>query len=146
MQLSIRPIRETDYRDVAIIWSDVLDIPTTEQELAAFYAQVGGDDRYQTFVAEADGKVIGLITTVSALAIGHPNGYTKINGLGVLPDYRRMGVGKALILRAEQESRENGTYYLGLATGLTRHDAHAFYENMGFRKTSYWFRKRVPEA
>ena len=40
---------------------------------------MNGDDRYTTFVAEADGKIIGLVTMVTALAIGHPNGYTKIN-------------------------------------------------------------------
>ena len=70
-----------------------------------------GDDRYSTFVAEADGRVAGLVTMVTALAIGHPDGYSKVNGLGVLEEYRRNGIGKMLLKRAEQEAVANGTRY-----------------------------------
>lgn len=102
------------------------------------------DDRYSTFVAAAGGKVVGLVTLAKVLAIGHPNGYTKVNGLGVLPEYQGKGIGRMLLNKAEDEARKNGTYYLGLASGIGRTDAHGFYESMGFKKTSYWFRKKLP--
>jgi GNAT superfamily N-acetyltransferase len=101
------------------------------------------DDRYSTFVAEDDGRIVGLVTIVTAMAIGHPNGYTKINGLGVLPEYRYKGIGGMLLKRAEELAIENGTRYIGLASGFNRKEAHAFYEHMGYRKTSYWFRKSL---
>ena len=143
MNVTIREIEEKDYMSVAVIWREVLDIPVTDEELNNTYGKMKEDNRYSTYVAEADGKVVGLITMATALAIGHPTGYTKINGLGVLPEYRKMGIGKKLIEQAEQEAVRNGTRYLGLASGLTRENAHKFYEHLGFKKTSYWFRKRV---
>lgn len=143
MQIAIRKLREEDYDAVAEIWRDVLDIPVTDECLAETYEKMGGDERYASFVAEADGKVVGLVTTVMTLAIGHPNGYTKINGLGVLPDYRGRGIGRMLLERAESIAAENGTRYLGLASGLSRTDAHGFYEHLGYRKTSYWFRRSL---
>ena len=48
-----------------------------------------------------------------------------------------------LLEKAEEIAEENGTGYLGLASGLQRETAHAFYEHMGYKKTSYWFRKRL---
>ena len=143
MNVIIREMEEKDYMSVAVIWREVLDIPVTDEELNNTYGKMKEDNRYSTYVAEADGKVVGLITMVTGLAIGHPTGYTKINGLGVLPEYRNMGIGRKLLEQAEQEAVRNGTRYLGLASGLTRENAHKFYEHMGYRKTSYWFRKRV---
>ena len=143
MDVRIRKLQRQDYQAVAEIWRDVLDIPVADGELCATYEKMDGDDRYATFVAEADGRVVGLVTTVTALAIGHPAGYTKVNGLGVLQEYRHIGIGRMLLNRAEEEAVANGTRYLGLASGFSREEAHRFYEHMGYRKTSYWFRKRL---
>jgi GNAT superfamily N-acetyltransferase len=142
-EVIIREIRENDYLSVAKIWRDVLDIPVTDDDLIHTYESMKEDKRYTTYVAESDGTVVGLVTMVTALAIGHPDGYTKINGLGVLPEYRNMGIGRMLLEQAEKVAVQNGTRYLGLASGLMREDAHRFYEHMGYVKTSYWFRKRV---
>ena len=141
--IEIRFIQEKDYPQVADIWRNVLDIPVTDECLSETYTKMNGDDRYTTFVAEADGKIIGLVTMVTALAIGHPNGYTKINGLGVLPEYQNKGVGGMLLKHAEKMAIENGTRYIGLASGFRREEAHAFYEHMGYQKTSYWLRKSL---
>ena len=139
--IEIRTIQEEDYPEVADIWRNVLEIPVTDECLSETYKKMSGDDRYTTFVAEADGKIVGLVTMVTAMAIGHPNGYTKINGLGVLPEYQNRGIGRMLLKKTEQQAMENGTRYLGLASGFMREEAHAFYEHMGYKKTSYWFRK-----
>ena len=141
--IEIRFIQEKDYPQVADIWRNVLDIPVTDECLSETYTKMNGDDRYTTFVAEADGKIIGLVTMVTALAIGHPNGYTKINGLGVLPEYQNKGVGGMLLKHAEKMAIENGTRYIGLASGFRHEEAHAFYEHMGYQKTSYWLRKSL---
>ena len=143
MDVRIRKLQRTDFKAVAKIWREVLDIPVTDDELCETYEKMDGDDRYSTFVAEADGRVIGLVTMVTALAIGHPAGYSKVNGLGVLQEYRRNGIGKMLLKEAEQEAIANGTRYVGLASGFSREDAHQFYEMMGYQKTSYWYHKRL---
>lgn len=103
------------------------------------------DDRYATFVAEENGKIVGLIAMVVCLAIGHPSRYAKINGLGALPEHRGKGIGRTLIEKAEEFAKANGATYLGLASGLQRETAHAFYEHMGCQKTSYWFSNVLPK-
>ena len=66
-----------------------------------------------------------------------------MNGIGVLPEYRRRGIGKMLMDRVEKMAVETGAPYIGLASGLGRTEAHAFYRSLGYRETSFWFRKNL---
>ena len=145
MSVIIRKITESDYESVMTIWNEVLDVPVTFETLCETYSVMSKDDRYCTFVAEADGVVAGLITAVHTLAIGHPGGYLKMNGLGVLPEYRNLGIGRMLLEEVEKLAIEKGSPYIGLASGIRRTDAHGFYEHLGYQKTSYWFRKDLAE-
>ena len=144
MSITIRKICQRDYKAVAVIWREVLDIRNaTDESVTETYEAMRQDDRYVTFVAEADGKIVGLAAAVKVLAIGHPGGYVKMNGIGVLPGYRRQGIGKKLMEQVERFAVEQGAPYVGLASGIKRVEAHAFYENSGYQKTSYWFRKSL---
>ena len=144
MKAVIRKICQSDYAAVAVIWREVLDIRNaTVEHVTETYEAMRHDDGYVTFVAEADGKIVGLVTAVKVLAIGHPGGYVKMNGIGVLPGYRHQGIGKELMEHVERFAIENGAPYVGLASGISRVEAHAFYENSRYQKASYWFRKSL---
>ena len=144
MKTVIRKIRQSDYAAVAVIWREVLDIRNaTDEHVTETYEAMRDDDCYVTFVAEAGGSIVGLATAVKVLAIGHPGGYVKMNGIGVLPEYRRQGIGKRLMEQVEQFAVEQGAPYVGLASGINRVEAHAFYGNSGYKKTSFWFRKSL---
>ncbi|MDY6392497.1 MAG: GNAT family N-acetyltransferase [Bacilli bacterium] len=143
IKVAIREIEKKDYPAVAFIWREVLDVPTTDDDLKKTYEKMRGDGRYSTLIAEVGGEVVGLVTAVFSYAVGHPNGYVKINGLGVRQEYRRKGIGKALLEAAERVAIDSGAPYIALASGFAREEAHAFYEHNGYQKTSYWFRKRL---
>ena len=118
-------------------------INATDESITETYEQMARDENYVTFVAQTQGKVIGLVTAVKVLAIGHPGSYVKMNGLGVISEYRRRGIGKLLMERAESWAAQQGAPYVGLASGIRRTDAHAFYERIGYSKTSFWFRRNI---
>ena len=144
MSITIRRIRQSDYGQAAAIWRDVLDIKNaTDESVAETYQEMEKNSDYCTYVAEDDGKIVGLAAAVKVLAVGHPGGYIKMNGIGVIPEYRRRGIGKMLMDRIEQMAVEAGAPYIGLASGLRRTDAHTFYRSLGYRETSYWFRKNL---
>ena len=144
MEILIRKISQSDYQAAAAIWREVLDVRNaTDENVAETYSIMEHDDRYVTFVAEADGKIVGLATAVKVLAIGHPGGYVKMNGIGVLPEYRHQGIRKKLLEHVERFAIEQGAPYVVLASGINRVEAHEFYENSGYQKTSYWFRKSL---
>ena len=107
MKIVIRKISQSDVQAAAAIWREVLDVRNATDEIVAeTYSVMEQDDRYVTFVAEADGKIAGLAAAVKVLAIGHPGGYVKMNGIGVLPEYRGQGIGKQLLAELEQILKE----------------------------------------
>lgn len=144
MSIVIREIESKDYVSAAAIWRDVLGFSAaTDENVTKTYERMKGDSRYCTFVADINGNVVGFATTVESLAIDHPNGYIKMNGLAVLPEYQHRGIGKALMERVEELAKERGASAVGLASGFQRTGAHEFYERLGYRKTSFYFRKNI---
>jgi len=144
MSVVIREIESKDYLPVAAIWRDVLGMQgATDENVTQTYEKMKGDSRYRTFVADMNGTVVGFSTTVEVMAIDYPNGYIKMNGLAVLPEYQRRGIGKALMERVEELAKERGASAVGLASGFWRTGAHKFYESLGYMKTSFYIRKNI---
>jgi len=62
-----------------------------------------------------------------------------IDDLVVRPDMRSSGIGNALLNAAKAEARAHGCDHIRLCSGLTREQAHRFYEQNGFARTSLQF-------
>lgn len=144
MNIVIREIESKDYMFIATIWRDVLGVlSATDEHVVETYEKMKGDIRYRTFVADVNGSIVGFATTVETLAIDQPNGYIKVNGLAVLPEFQHCGIGRMLMERVEKLACERNVSLIGLASGFQRTGAHEFYEHLGYQKLSYWFRKRI---
>ena len=140
----IREIENKDYLSVAAVWRDVFGpLSITDESFAQTCEKMKADSRYHIFIAEKYGNIIGFVTTVESLAINLPNGYIKVNGLAVLPEFRHCGIGKMLMERVEKLAGERNISLIGLASGFQRTDAHEFYEHLGYQKSSFWLSKRV---
>ena len=98
---------------------------------------------YQIFVACDGDKVVGYIGCVNYLAFELDNEGMKIIALAVSKDYRRKGIGTELLKTTEQWAKENNIEVILLNSGLSREDAHAFYESQGYFKKSYGFIKKI---
>ena len=62
-----------------------------------------------------------------------------LNDLYVDPNHRRNAIGRALMLRAIEHSRETGYSRVELATGVSNHQAQSLYESLGFeREVGYY--------
>lgn len=69
----------------------------------------------------------------------------NILGLAVSADYRRKGIGKALLNHTEDWARKSGINYVRLNSGITRKEAHNFYRAMGYdnEKVQIRFMKHI---
>ena len=138
----IREIRPEDYAAVARFWRDYLDVPAaTDESVSKTLEKMSEDHRYGTYVAEEDGKVVGFITFVEVLSIDDPNGYIKMNGIAVMPEYRHCGIAQQLTERVEQEARERGADSIGAASSFRRTGSQAMLTKLGYEKSAFWFHK-----
>lgn len=144
MNIVIREIDCKDYGPIAAIWHEVFGLSSvTDETVAKTFEKMKYDTRYCTFVADVNDKIVGFVTTVETLAIDQPNGYIKVNGLAVLPEFQRCGIGKMLMKRVEKLAAERKISLIGLASGFQRVGAHEFYERLGYQKLSFYFRKKI---
>ena len=95
------------------------------------------------FVGFVDGK---LVTTCTLIVVpnltrgGQP--YAVIENVVTHPDYRKRGLGKAILDAASDSAWDNGCYKVMLSTGSTRPAILSFYESAGFEQSRTGFQKR----
>ena len=99
-----------------------------------------------------DGSLIGCLHVFLA-PILEAGMVAHVGGLIVETDWRRRGVGCRLMAAGEAWARDAGAGAMYVRTRVTRPDAHAFYESIGYvrAKTQFAYRKRLdacapPEA
>lgn len=100
--------------------------------------------REAVFVAEEESQLLGFIH-VERYDVLYFESMANILGLAVKKDFQKQGLGKALLLAAENWAQENGIYLMRLNSGINRTDAHGFYEHLGYvsEKEQKRFLKRL---
>ena len=92
------------------------------------------DETQVIFVAETDNKVVGYIHLVNYDVI-YADNFKNCLGLAVDNDYKRNGIGSALLKQAEIWAKENGAAGIRICSGAERVNAHKFYESQGYEVT-----------
>ena len=100
--------------------------------------------REAVFVAEEESQLLGFIH-VERYDVLYFESMANILGLAVKKDFQKQGLGKALLLAAENWAQENGIHLMRLNSGINRTDAHGFYEHLGYvsEKEQKRFLKRL---
>lgn len=93
------------------------------------------------YLLKSDKDVI-FIATVQNIVIGyvHANDYDviyaphmkNIMGIAVSGEYKKHGIGKALLEEIEKWAKETGAFGIRLVSGSTRTGAHEFYKRCGY--------------
>ncbi|MBA3678462.1 MAG: GNAT family N-acetyltransferase [Sphingosinicella sp.] len=111
-----------------------------EENLAALAGQ-----GLMPMVADAGG-VIGCVTYNIMPVLHRPAPVGRISMLVVTSSWRGQGVGRALIEAALERLRNRGCHLCEVTINLSLVDAHAFYERLGFQKTSVRLGHRLISA
>lgn len=91
----------------------------------------------RVFVAEADGAVAGFVAVLAGERFTElddpPGSYALVTDLIVLPSYRRRGIGRQLLERAEAFARESGAPELRIGVLADNVAARRLYLSAAFR-------------
>jgi len=141
--LTIRDAKLTDAPALAALMCE-LGYETTSAEMRARFKSISSDLRYSTFVAENQGRICGMIGTLTHASHEHNDPSGKIIALVVSRRQRRSGVGRALIAAAENDFARRNVSRVTLTTRFEREEAHQFYEALGYSRTGFRFAKSLP--
>ncbi len=92
------------------------------------------------FVAEDDGKLLGLVTLYLLPNIRHGWHRGHIEDFFITSDKRGKGIGSQLFNFAKKYCKDNNIKVIKLDSGNELTDAHKFYEKNGGKTTERFFR------
>lgn len=97
-------------------------------------------------VAECSGEILGLITVHVTPMLHRPTPVGRITTLVVAERAHGRGIGRALVADAERLLAERGCALVEVTSNLKRGEAHAFYEHLGYERTSARFKRELDLA
>lgn len=143
-RITVREARISDAPRLAPL-AKQLGYASTPEEVAARLPGILADSEHIVFVAEQEsGELVGYVD-VFLFRTAASNVRAEIAGLVVEEKSRSQSIGRILVARAEDWTREKGCSECGLRSNVIREGAHHFYENLGYRvnKTQKSFRKKL---
>lgn len=130
----VRQARISDAKDIYYINKTSLGYDYDLEKQKAKIQAVLNDSTQVIFVAETNNKVVGYIHLVNYDVI-YADNFKNCLGLAVDNDYKRNGIGSALLNQAEIWAKENGAVGIRLCSGVEREKAHQFYQSQGYEVT-----------
>jgi len=140
----IRRARKEDAAALADL-AGQLGYPSTKAQIESRLERVFPDPAHAVFVAEApDGKIAGWVH-IFGYHVLEADPRAEVAGLVVDAAQRGSGIGRLLMQHAEQWAREQGYTAVTLRSNIVRHEAHVFYQRIGYAmpKTQHVFRKEL---
>jgi len=150
INITLRRAERTDAETVIgliIALAEFENLPPPDAEAQARLLEHGfGDNpKFEVMLAEVEGapSPVGyalLLQTYSTF-LAQPSLY--LEDLFVLPDYRKRGIGKALLRHCARTAHERGFGRLEWSCLDWNTNAQAMYESLGARRMKEWFLYRM---
>lgn len=144
MNILIRKVENNDYQQIASLIRNELGY--AELDFDKFFMRMEimrTSPLHTTFVAQQSNNIVGFIGLHKSIAYELEGEYLRITALAVSQEQQGKGIGTALLKHSESFALQLGVPTLTLNSGLTRIEAHMFYEKNGFIKRSFGFSKLI---
>ena len=137
MAVIIRTARLADAAEIARLTAQ-LGYEADPASIDARLSRLLAREEQLFLVAASDGHVVGWIHALIGDYI-ESDPFVVIGGLVVDRNARRLGVGRLLMLQAEDWARSRGHSVIRLSSSATRTAAHRFYEALGYTRIKIHF-------
>jgi len=97
----------------------------------------------RVYVATVDAEVVGVVTAHITPVLHRPTSVGRLTMLVVVEEMRGRGIGRALVETAERELVAAGCELIEVTSNEKLDTAHAFYERLGYERTSHRFGKKA---
>jgi GNAT superfamily N-acetyltransferase len=145
VDLAIRAAELGDADALAALVTE-LGYKTRNSEMRMRLESILVDPRYRTFVAIKQGRVCGMIGTFCHYSYEYNDPSGRIIALVVASDSRGHGIGRQLIVRAENDFAQRDIRRVAVNTRFERKEAHEFYERLGYTRNGFRFVKNLATA
>lgn len=122
--------------------------PVRADDVAAWFRSRLDEPTTAAWIAEADGRPVGYVLTFFHERGENPfhrgRRWCEIDQIAVDPEWRRRGIGRALMAAALEEADKRGLRDVELFSWAFNTEAHAMFRGLGFEPRHLRFERRAP--
>ena len=136
--IEIREARLEDLEEISALVRQLEEVTTVSTRMEpsslerVLQSMLGQPETYRTFLALDSGRIVGLLSLLLYKTLLHAGGTALINELVVSEAHRGRGIGRALVQKAIDVSRQTGMDELEVGTEKSNSAALGFYAALGF--------------
>lgn len=139
-------LRKLELKDLEEVFELLNELYENKIEYSIFvekYKLSLKDDNFYGIVAVENNKVVGVLISRLINRLAKKKNILFIDDLIVNEKYRNTGIGKILIKDATDYAVNKDCESIELTSLISNSNAHRFYENNGFEKRQYKFKKHL---
>ncbi len=139
----VRPATEQDMPRVLELYQELTGEPhyPSPDKTQPVFAEIVSMPGHELLVAEEDGVVVGTMVLLIVPNLSHGAlPWAMVENMVVDGRYRRKRIGRLLVEYAIARARQAGCYKVQLLSNKKRHEAHQFYQDLGFEASAHGFR------
>lgn len=139
-------IRKLELKNLEEVFELLDELYENKIEYSIFtqkYKAILKDNNFYGIVAVENNKVVGVLISRVINRLAKKKNILFIDDLIVNEKYRNTGIGKLLIQDATNYAISKDCGALELTSMIENVNAHKFYENNGFEKRQYKFKKHL---
>ncbi len=136
-------LTEENFEELSVLYEDLMpEIEHTAEQIKELFANLSETDNHYLIGVMDGEKIAGTALAIccQSLSMGGKN-FLVLEDVVVSPSYRKRGVGKKLMEKADELAKQMNCEYSMLASSDFRKGAHKFYEACGFNDPVRGFRK-----
>ena len=141
--MNIRKIKLEDLDNVFELLNELYENKIEYSKFTQKYKESLEDSSFYGIVAIEDNKVVGVLISRVINRLAKKKNILFIDDLIVNEKCRNIGIGKLLIQTATAYAISKDCGALELTSMIQNINAHRFYENNGFEKRQYKFKKSL---
>lgn len=139
--MEIRKIVLNDLDEIFNLLNQLYKNQLNYEKFKEIYKMKLNDKNSYYIVAIENNKIIGVLTSELQIKLHRAKKQSFIEDLIVDESYRNRGIGKALLQNAVNYAKNNDCEVIELTSYINNEKSHKFYQNNGFNKNSYKFKK-----
>jgi GNAT superfamily N-acetyltransferase len=142
-EIHIREVREDDFEAISVLMSEMgypIGKKTVRANLRAIQAL---SPLYGVFVAATSQRVVGVVSAFVSPVLHRPKPVGRVSILAVRQSHVGLGIGTALLLRAEAFLQSLGCGRIEVTSAEHRLEAHDFYRRRGYSQQGIRFIREI---
>ncbi|HJO95995.1 MAG TPA: GNAT family N-acetyltransferase [Victivallales bacterium] len=136
--MKITTINDKDLAELAGLYQQLQPNEQSIEKMKDALVHIRRNPNQIILGAKIEGNLIGTLLGVTCqMLFGQCKSFMVIEDVVVSNNYRRNGIGRALMKAIEKKAMELNCSYIMLITDHDRVNAHRFYESLGYKSDHY---------